>query len=104
MGITISGIVFDGPYLLSNWDAIGGAGVYCILYKQGGSWNLAFVGETGNLDDSIRSHHKRDCWIDKAGSESELYIAIYPIPDSTVRQRQRIETRIKIENEPPCNN
>lgn len=104
MGITISGTVFDGPYPLSGWDAPGEPAVYCVLYKQAASWHLVYVGESDNLDaKSISSHPKRGCWIDKAGSESDLYIAIYPVPDSTQRQRRGMETMIKIENEPPCN-
>ncbi|MFQ5940668.1 MAG: hypothetical protein ACE5KA_03095 [Nitrososphaerales archaeon] len=104
MSITISGIVFDGPYSLSNWDAPRQAALYCILYKEASTWNLAYVGESSNLDEkSISSHHKRDCWIGKAGSESNLYIAVYPMENSTQKQRQAVEVKIKIENEPPCN-
>ncbi|MFQ5968998.1 MAG: hypothetical protein ACE5J2_00680 [Nitrososphaerales archaeon] len=104
MGIAISGILFDGPYSLSNWDVPRQAALYSILYKQTGNWNLAYVGESSNLDErGISSHHKRDCWIERAGSESNLYIAIYPMPNSTEQKRKRIEAKIKIENEPPCN-
>jgi len=103
-GITISSIVFDGPYQLNNWESTEGAVVYCILYKDPKNWNVAYVGESDNLDKgSISSHPKRDCWIGKAGSESNLYIAIYPLPDSVQRQRLRITAKIKLENEPPCN-
>ena len=104
MSIAISGILFDGPYSLSSWDSTGGAALYCILYKQADKWNVVYVGETSNLDENvISSHQKRDCWLERTGSESNLYIAIYPMPNSTERQRLRIEAKIKIENEPPCN-
>jgi hypothetical protein len=104
MGITISSIVFDGPYSLNNWEVPREAAVYCILYKQANSWNVAFVGETSNLDEKlINSHQKRNCWIESAGSESNLYIAIHPMPSSTQKERLGIEVLIKIENEPPCN-
>lgn len=104
MNIAISGILFDGPYSLSSWDAPGGAAVYSVLYKQEGSWNVTYVGETSDLDERcIAAHHERDCWIDRAGSESSLHIAVYPMPNSTEQQRKRIQVKIKFENEPPCN-
>ena len=104
MSIAISGILFDGPYSLSDFDVPKGAAVYSVLYKQADNWHLVYVGETSNLDEkSINSHQKRNCWIEKAGSVPNLYIAIYPMPDSTQRHRQRIQSKIKYENEPPCN-
>ncbi len=104
MGIAISGILFDGPYSLSDFDVPEGGTVYCVLYKQADSWHLVYVGETSNLDKkNVNAHPKRSCWIERAGSELNLYIAIYPMPDSTQRHRQRIQSKIKYENEPPCN-
>lgn len=104
MGITISRIVFDGPYSLSSLEPSREAVLYTILYKREGNWNVAYVGEANNLDEStINSHHKRGCWIERAGSESDLYIATYPVPDSTEKQRRVLVAKMKFENEPPCN-
>jgi hypothetical protein len=104
MGIAISGIMFDGPYSLNDLDIPKGAAVYSVLYKQADNWHVVYVGETSDLNEkSINLHHKRGCWIERAGSELNLYIAIYPMPDSIQRQRQRIQAKIKFENEPPCN-
>jgi len=104
MGIAISGILFDGPYPLTDWGGPEEAAVYSILYKQANNWNVVYVGETSNLDQkSISSHPKRECWINRAGSESNLFIAIYLMPDSTQRERLVVAGKIKFENEPPCN-
>ena len=46
---------------------------------------------------------KFKCWIQHAGSEKMLYLAIYPMPDSQETDRERITQKIISKYKPPCN-
>ena len=46
---------------------------------------------------------KFKCWLQHAGSEELLYLAIYPMPDSKESDRERVVQKIISKYRPPCN-
>ena len=53
--------------------------------------------------DFFTQNDKFKCWIQHAGSEKMLYLAIYPKPDSQETDRERITQKIISKYKPPCN-
>ena len=68
-------------------------------------YRIIYFGETSNLSDRgfWRSHHKYQCFIEQAGSGSNLYIGIYRMPNSTEDQRREVEQRLIDKYDPICN-
>jgi hypothetical protein len=110
MSITWGNMSFDGPYSITNCDPPYRAAVYAIMMKpqprnKPDTYRILYFGESSNLSERgfYRSHHKYDCWIKQAGSESNLYIGIHLMPNSTVSERQNIETALIKQYNPVCN-
>ncbi len=110
MSITWGNVSFDGPYSITNWDPPYRAAVYAIMMKpdpsnKPGTYRILYFGESGNLSERgfYKSHQKYDCWIDKAGSESNLYIGIHLMPDSTPEERRDVESALINQYKPDCN-
>ena len=53
--------------------------------------------------DFFTQNDKFRCWIQHAGSEKMLYLAIYPMPNSQETDRERITQKIISKYKPPCN-
>ena len=53
--------------------------------------------------DFFTQNDKFKCWIEHAGSEKMLYLAIYPMPNSQETDRARITQKIISKYKPPCN-
>ena len=53
--------------------------------------------------DFFTQNDKFKCWIQHAGSEKMLYLAIYPMPDSQETDRERITQKIISKYKPQCN-
>lgn len=110
MSITWGNVNFDGPYPITNWDPPYRAAVYAIMMKpeprnKPDTYRILYFGESSNLSERgfYRSHHKYGCWIKEAGSESNLFIGIHLMPNSTVSERQNIETALVNQYNPVCN-
>ena len=101
MTITWNEVVFQGPYLASTWTPPRQAAVYAIMRKpdpkeKPGTFRIMYFGESSNLQDRgfWKSHHKYDCFIKFAGTESNIYIGIHAMPGSTAEQRRVVETKL----------
>lgn len=108
MSIIWGEISFDGPFQINDWDPPNRAGIYAIMYKKdvsGYLYSLVYIGEAGNLNDRgfYQSHHRYNCWISHAGSESNIYIGTYLMPNSTDEQRREIEGGLINRLDPACN-
>ena len=108
MSIIWGEISFDGPFQISDWDPPNRAGIYAIMYKQDVTrdlYTLVYIGESGNLNDRgfYQSHHRYNCWISRAGSERNIYIGTYLMPNSTDEQRREIEGGLINRLDPACN-
>lgn len=110
MPITWGDVKFDGPYLITEWDPPYRAAMYAIMMRpdpinKPDTYHILYFGESSNLSERgfYRSHHKYQCWLEKAGSESNIYIGIYAMPSSTQEQRTEVEQRLVAQYKPACN-
>lgn len=105
MTITWGDITFDGPYPTTRWEPPYRAAIYAIMVKTDDRYRIIYFGESGNLSDRgfWRSHHRYQCFIDNAGSESNIYIGIYRMPNSTKEERKAVEQRLVDRYDPVCN-
>ena len=53
--------------------------------------------------DFFTQDEKFKCWLQHAGSENLLYLAIYPMPDSEESDRERVVQKIISKYRPPSN-
>ena len=110
MAITWGGIKFDGPYPATNWEPPYRAAVYAIMMKpdhenKPTTYRILYFGESGNLSERgfWKSHHKYQCFISNAGSDSNIYIGIYKMPNSTEDERKVVEEKLITQYGPICN-
>jgi len=110
MTITWGEVRFDGPYPITEWDPPFKAAIYAIMMKpdprnKPDTYRILYFGESSNLSERgfYRSHHKYQCWIQHAGSDANLYIGIYPMPNSTQEDRQKVENKLVSQYNPECN-
>jgi len=110
MSITWGGVSFDGPYAITSWDPPYKAAVYAIMMKpdpmnKPTTYRILYFGESSNLSERgfYRSHHKFKCWLDNAGSESNLYIGIHAMPESAQEDRTKVEQQLIDACKPICN-
>ena len=103
-------IDFDGPYSIVNWKPPFRAAVYAIMMKPNprnkpDTYRILYFGQSSNLSERgfFRSHQKYICCIDEAGDESNLYIGIYLMPNSSEEERNEIEDKLIYEYQPVCN-
>ena len=109
MAIRYGDYVFDAPAPVAPWSAPHVAGVYAILVAdqtcQPMPFRVIYFGESRNMSarGSFRGHPRYPCWIREAGSEQSLYIAVYPMSESTPEQRRAVADRLISEIAPVCN-
>ncbi len=107
--ITIGQYTFEGPYLLDNWSPLPIGGIYVILHKgyspaSSGTYTPDYIGQTENLSErGFLSHHKYHCWLNRAGSSRNIYIAIYRMYNSSESERLFIEQLLISQYQPFCN-
>lgn len=96
---------FLGPIKLSEWGPPMDRVVYILLKRTNGTFQIIYAGESDKTEatDFFTKNDNFKCWIQNAGSESNLYLSIYPMWDSTPQQRQRILQKIINTFHPPCN-
>ena len=104
-------IRFEGPHLITRWDPPLRAAIYAIMMKsdhvnEPHTYTILYFGESGNLSERgfYKNHQAYDCWINKAGGESNLFIGIYMMPNSIEHERKKIEQELISEYSPTCNN
>lgn len=110
MSIKLSGIEFEGSKPLIGWEAPNRAGIYAIFMRpqpqnDPNTYRVTYIGETGDFSDRgfPRSHHKFSCWKSAAGSEANIYVAIYLMPGSTEKDRMDLEQQLITAYKPSCN-
>lgn len=110
MSITWGNLSFDGPYTITNWEPPYRAAIYAMMTKpdpqnKPSTYRILYFGESSNLSERgfYRFHHKYNCWINYAGSDNNLFIGIYLMPDSTEDERRGIESALVNQYNPECN-
>ena len=95
---------FDGPFPLSQWTGLAGAGVYSLMVQDPErGYRPVYVGETGNfLERGFPSARQGGAgWLALADFQQSLYIAVHPLPDST--QRKAVQRELIHTYQPECN-
>jgi hypothetical protein len=110
MSIQWGDILFDGPTSITLWEPPYRPALYAIMMKPDSrnkprEYETLYFGESGNLSERgfLQSHHKYPCWIKLAGSVNNLYIGIYPMPNSTNEGRKKLEAALIDTYDPICN-
>ncbi|MDE0090783.1 MAG: hypothetical protein OXP12_05465 [Thaumarchaeota archaeon] len=105
MGIQILQYEFLGPVPLSEWGPPMGEILYAVLSRDRDRFNMLHVGDCEHTDDKafFVQHEQFKCWVEKAGSDSALYLAVFPMKDSGVQRRRAVLQRIIRSYKPPCN-
>lgn len=100
---------FSEPESLKEWRTDDREGIYVILIKdpkaKSQPYKAIYFGESDNLLDSsfLKSHERFDCWISEAGSEAELHIAAFSMPNSTTDLRRSVVAFLVKYYHPVCN-
>ena len=105
MGLQILQYEFLGPIPLSKWGPPMGDLVYLVLSRSKDRFNILYVDDCAHTDDKafFVQHKQFKCWAEKAGSDSALYLAVFPMKDSKSEQRRLIMRRILSVYRPLCN-
>lgn len=100
-------IKFEGPNSVLQWDPPRKAAVYVVMAPgtKPDHYKAIYFGESENLSERgfYKSHQAYPCWIKQAGAETNLYIGVYPMPNSTMEQRRVVEQMLIKEYNPVCN-
>ena len=96
---------FLGPIEISEWGPPMGQLVYLLFSKTKNGFNLLYASQVEKTDktDFFTQNDKFKCWIQHAGSEEMLYLAVYPMSDSQASDRERVVQQIISKYRPPCN-
>ena len=105
MSIQILQYEFLGPIKLDEWGPPMEKVVYLILSRTKDSFNIIYVGDCEKTEEKnfFITNTNFKCWIQKAGSENSLYLAILPIFNSPSSARAVIINKILQRYKPSCN-
>jgi hypothetical protein len=105
MTIQIIHYEFLGPIKLDQWGPPMEDVIFVILAREKDAFNIIYVNESEktNKNDFFIKNKKFKCWISHAGSEKNLYLSIYLMPDSDSKDRQRIVNKVISHYKPICN-
>lgn len=106
-GVTIQLLHYEflGPVALDKWGPPMTKVVYAILAREKDLFHLAYIGICEDTDEPsfFVSNTAFKCWIDKAASEQNLYLAILPMFNSDAMGRKHVCDRLVSVLKPPCN-
>ena len=105
MTIQILQYEFLGPIRLDEWGPPMEKVVYLILSRRQDSFNIIYAGECEKTSEInfFTNNPNFKCWIQNAGSENSMYLAILPLFDSNQSIRKSILNKIVLRYKPSCN-
>jgi predicted RNA-binding Zn-ribbon protein involved in translation (DUF1610 family) len=105
LSIQILQYEFLGPISLDEWGPPMEKLVYLILSRDKDKFNILYVGDCDKIDDEsfFVQHPNFKCWVKHSGSEKSLFLAIFPLFDSSDIHRKTILNKIMTHYKPPCN-
>ena len=105
LSIQILQYEFLGPIPLDEWGPPMEKLVYLILSRDKDRYNIVYAGDCKKTDDSsfFVQHPSFKCWIQQAGSEKSLHVAILPMFESSNDRRQSVLNKILTRYKPSCN-
>lgn len=107
--ITFNNFTFTEPIALNQWEPSAQAGVYVILAPDSTCkpkpFRAIYFGEAGNFAERgfPSSHHKYTHWVNECGYPSRIFVAVYPMPNSTPEGRREVEAQLCASYSPSCN-
>jgi len=106
MTIQILHYEFLGPINISEWGPPMEEVVYIMLSRTKDSFNVIYVAESDKTTEGnfFTKNDKFKCWLEHAGSEKNLYLAIYPMWGSSKEERDNIVQKALAKYQPVCNN
>ena len=105
LSIQILQYEFLGPMPLDEWEPPMEKLVYLILSRDQDKFNIIYVGDCEQTDDKsfFVQHSDFKCWVQQSRSEKSLYLAIFPMFESSSDDRQNVFNKIMTHYKPPCN-
>jgi hypothetical protein len=105
LSIQILQYEFMGPINLDEWGPPMEKVVYLILSRTKDSFNIVYVGDCEKTEEKnfFIENSNFKCWVQKAGSEHSLYLAILPMFDSSSSARAAVIGKIIQRYKPACN-
>jgi len=96
---------FLGPILLSEWGPPMEEVVYILFAKNKEVFNIIYVGESEKTEelDFFTKNEQFKCCLSNAGGESNLYLSIYPMWESSQSARKQLVRKIADKYKPICN-
>ncbi len=108
-GLEFGGYRFSPPSELNEWEPSAAPGIYAILvpdpFWRTQPFLVIYFGETADLSTCNlgRRHEKYWSWLQLGGPETDLRVATYAMPDSSVLARKAIQARLITQYQPVCN-
>ena len=104
LAIQILHYEFLGPIEISEWGPPMNQLIYLLFSKTKNGFNILYASQVEKTEktDFFTQDEKFKCWLQHAGSENLLYLAIYPMPDSEESDRERVVQKIISKYKPPC--
>jgi hypothetical protein len=96
MTITIGNLSFDGPFAGAS-QLQARSGVYAILGRGGGNWNVVDIGESGDVQDRVANHDRRVQW--QATAHTTFGVAAFYCDAAT---RMKVEQQLRQQYNPVC--
>ena len=105
MTIQILHYEFMGPIPLDQWGPPMEDVVYILLGRDKERFSLIYAGQCEKSDDVgfFTKNPLFKCWVRNARSETNLYVAIYPMFGSSVQSRRSVVDKIVFKYKPQCN-
>ena len=105
MSIQILQYEFLGPIPLDQWGPPMEKLVFLIMSRDKDRFSILYVGDCEKTEEKsfFIQHSGFKCWVEKAGSEKALHIAILPLFEATKEHRENVLNKIKAQYKPPCN-
>ena len=100
MTVEIGGYTFQGWYTYVS-TLPEKAGLYAIGCKKNEKVKLIDVGESGNIQERVKTHDRKDCWEDEC-EEGKIRYAYLRTPGKSKSEREEIEKDIRDKEDPPC--
>lgn len=107
---SLAGYPFEGPRLLAGWTPPKAGAVYAILCKPEPDtsperYTVVYVDHADDLSaERFPFRHPRaTCWVKRAGSRWQVYIATYEVPGGGRGQREHIARELTAIYRPGCN-
>ncbi len=105
MSIQILQYEFLGPVPFEEWGPPMEKLVYLVLSRARDKFNIIYVGDCEKTDDEafLVKHSRYKCWAEHSGSGKSLHLAILPLFESSLEQRQHVLYKIMTRYKPVCN-